>query len=86
MKEDRDLDFFKKYFDERNPYLTIMFENGRILTRKKSQVANLKSIDIFMASDLPIHDITIINWDKVLCVRPATPIEIEAEKQREGKA
>lgn len=77
-------DLYEKYFEKQNPYLTIMFENGRILTRKRNQVANLKSIDAFLASNLPIDDIAIINWDKVLCVRAATPIEIEAEKQREG--
>lgn len=78
-------DILNKYFEKQNPYLTIVFENGRTLTRKKNQVVNIKGIDIFMASGLPIDDITIINWDKVLCVRAATPIEIQTEKQREGQ-
>lgn len=65
-------------------YLTIIFKNGRTITRRADHILYLGLVQSYLELGFSPNDVWV-NWSEVLCVRAATPIEIEAEKQREGQ-
>ena len=65
-------------------YLTIIFKNGRTITRRADHILYLGLVQSYLEKGCFSPNDVWVNWSEVLCVRAATPIEIEAEKQREG--
>lgn len=65
-------------------YLTIIFKNGRTITRRAKHILYLGLIQSYLEIGFSPNDVCV-NWSEVLCVRAATPIEIQTEKQREGQ-